>query len=213
MGRRSDLVARRLRGLLDAHVVSCSFRPDGHRLTSRRSPAWTPTGFSAGRVRVVDLEEQPGYATRKRGERIDALLDDPRSTGTPFGAYGARTAALYVPLSFAPDVGVIAVDDKVGPDPRFSDDDVRLARDIRLPRRGCGRSLANASRAKHSSGSSTPRRLERRRLARELHDETGQALASILLGLKALERRSTARRPCLGECASWSVARSTTCDG
>jgi signal transduction histidine kinase len=30
--------------------------------------------------------------------------------------------------------------------------------------------------------------LERRRLARELHDETGQALASILLGLKTLER-------------------------
>jgi signal transduction histidine kinase len=29
---------------------------------------------------------------------------------------------------------------------------------------------------------------ERRRLARELHDEAGQALASILLGLKALER-------------------------
>jgi signal transduction histidine kinase len=31
--------------------------------------------------------------------------------------------------------------------------------------------------------------LERRRLARELHDETGQALASILLGLKSLERQ------------------------
>ena len=30
--------------------------------------------------------------------------------------------------------------------------------------------------------------LERTRLARELHDETGQALASILLGLKTLER-------------------------
>jgi signal transduction histidine kinase len=31
--------------------------------------------------------------------------------------------------------------------------------------------------------------LERKRLARELHDETGQALASILLGLKSLEAR------------------------
>ena len=31
--------------------------------------------------------------------------------------------------------------------------------------------------------------LERSRLARELHDETGQALASILLGLKTLEKQ------------------------
>ena len=31
--------------------------------------------------------------------------------------------------------------------------------------------------------------LERKRLARELHDETGQALASILLGLKSLEEQ------------------------
>ena len=31
--------------------------------------------------------------------------------------------------------------------------------------------------------------LERKRLARELHDETGQALASILLGLKSLEQQ------------------------
>src|SRR5439155_1246081 len=33
--------------------------------------------------------------------------------------------------------------------------------------------------------------LERQRLARELHDETGQALTSILLGLKAVEEART----------------------
>jgi signal transduction histidine kinase len=76
--------------------------------------------------------------------------------------------------------------DKCGPDPRFSDADMRIAQAfatraaiaIELSER-VGRSAVQALLEGQE--------LERKRLARELHDETGQALASILLGLKSLE--------------------------
>jgi len=38
---------------------------------------------------------------------------------------------------------------------------------------------------------------ERRRIARELHDETGQALTSLLVGLKVIERAPTLEQACL----------------
>jgi signal transduction histidine kinase len=76
--------------------------------------------------------------------------------------------------------------DRNGVDPRFTDADMRtsqafanrVALAVELSER-VGRESVRALLAGQE--------LERRRLARELHDETGQALASILLGLKAIE--------------------------
>ena len=91
-------------------------------------------------------------------------------------------------------IGVIVAHDKDGDDPRFSDDDLRLAETfatraavaVDLSARVAGDALRRVVEAQE---------LERRRLARELHDQTGQELTSVLLGLKAVEEaKSDAER-------------------
>ena len=142
------------------------------------APGRRAVGFSSAGARSV--------STRSR--------TTPKSTRRRPGALGARTG-LYVPLvARGRSIGVIGAHDKEGEDPRFSDDDLRLAETfatraavaVDLSARVAGDALRRVVEAQE---------LERRRLARELHDQTGQELTSVLLGLKAVEEaKSDAER-------------------
>src|SRR6185437_11691124 len=84
-------------------------------------------------------------------------------------------------------VGVLVAYDKLGVTPRFSDADLRVAQAF-ANRAAVAIELSERVGRRAVRALLEGQETERRRLARELHDETGQALASILLGLKTLER-------------------------
>jgi signal transduction histidine kinase len=88
-------------------------------------------------------------------------------------------------------IGVITAHDKEGSDARFSDEDVRLAETF-AARAAVAVDLSERVASDALRRVVSAQELERQRLARELHDETGQALTSILLGLKSVEDAKSA---------------------
>ncbi len=180
-----DLVVTRLRDLIGARLVAIAL-PVGEALRVAAAD-----GEGAAELAAVDSLEADSKTgrvlQRGRSERVDSLLEDLEVNQDVARRLGALTG-LYVPL-LARDhpIGVLVAHDKIGPDPRFSSADLRLAEQfanraaiaVDLSRR-----VARDALRRVVSG----QELERRRLARELHDETGQALTSILLGLRAVEK-------------------------
>jgi signal transduction histidine kinase len=182
--RLLQLVVERLRDLLDARIVAIALPvPDGLRVEAI-------AGDEANELihQVFTRVSKAGAVLeRGRSERVDAILDDPEVVQDVARRFGAVTG-LYVPLVTRDGpIGIVFAHDRRGRDPRFTNADLRIAEHfgeraavaVDLSRRVQRDSLRRVIEGQE---------LERRRLARELHDETGQALTSVLLGLKAVER-------------------------
>lgn len=195
--RLLELICVRLRELVDARSVYVALpTPDGdlrihaaaddHDISRAVGIVIGRHGSKSGRV-----------FERRRSARVDSVSDDPEIDRHAIRAFSERaelpvpSTGLYVPMLIRDRaIGVIVVHDKHSdgplPDPRFSDDDLRITEAL-AARAAVAVDLSERVERESLRRVVEAQETERKRLAMELHDETGQALTSMLLGLRSVE--------------------------
>jgi signal transduction histidine kinase len=189
LGPLLELIATRLRDLIGAELVVIALPMPGGDLRIEAAAGPRAHEF-VGTVLSREGSKSGRVLDRRRSERVDSTLDDVEVDQEVARRMGLRSG-LYVPLLVGDrPIGVIAAHNRFGGDPRFTDEELRLAETFGA-RAAVAVDLSNRVARDAMRRVVEGQELERRRLARELHDETGQALTSALLGLKRVEEAKT----------------------
>jgi signal transduction histidine kinase len=182
------LVARRLRELVGARLVLIAI-PRGEALAVAAAEGEGSYGVVGMQLEFAG-SKAGRVLERRRSERVDSVLEDPEIDQQTARRLGVHSA-LFVPLiARGRAIGLMIAHDRSGVSPSFTDDDLRLAETF-ADRAAIAVDLSERVGRDALRRVVEAQELERQRLARELHDETGQALTSILLGLKPLERSAS----------------------
>lgn len=206
LSRLLELVARRLRELIGAQRVLISVPASSGDL--RVAAADGEGAADLVGYMVPSESKHARVLARGKSERIDSLLEDPEVNQVVARRVGGLTA-LLVPLVFQEKgIGVVSAFNKVGPDPYFSDDDLRLAEAFGT-RAALAIHLSERVARETVDGILEAQEVERSRIARELHDETGSALAAVLLGLAAIDETATLPEAHQASAALRETARTT----
>jgi signal transduction histidine kinase len=183
------MIAAHLRELVDARLAVIALLHDG--MLRIEAAAGEEAEGLLGIELPLERSKGGAVLARKRSERVDSVVDDPEFDHTLSRRIGARTALIAPLLIQDRRLGVIAVCDRLGRNARFSDADLRMveafagraAIAVDLSQRVARESLQTMLHAQEE---------ERKRFARELHDETGQALTGIVLALRRVREADTA---------------------
>jgi signal transduction histidine kinase len=206
LSRLFELVARRMRELIRARgvLVSIPVPSGGLRVAAAEGEEIADlVGY-----RFRSDSKQARVFTRGTSERIDSVLEDPEIDQVVAHRVGG-VAALVVPIVFRDKpIGVVSAFNKNSPDPRFTDDDCRLAEAF-ATRAALAVHLSERVARETVDAILEAQEAERSRIARELHDETGSALTAVLLGLAAIDAATTLPEAHQASTALRATARST----
>jgi signal transduction histidine kinase len=190
LGHVLELIVKRGRALVSARSVVIMLREGEDLVVHASAGHVTPTHG----VRLSIAESTSGQVLeRRRPERISDVGSRLRIDPREFGVADPHTVLLVPMLYRNSGVGVLAAFDR-GPDGEpFSEDDEQLLRTFAASA-ATAVALAQSVQSDRLRSSLAAADAERRRWARELHDETLQGLGGLQVLLSSALRRGDAER-------------------
>jgi signal transduction histidine kinase len=180
-----ELIVKRGRVLMGARSVVIMLR-DGEELVVQASAGHVQ---EARGVRLPIADSTSGQVLEhRRPERIVDVAASLRVDPSEFGVPGARTALLVPMVYRSVAVGVLAAFDREGDGDEFSEEDEQILRTFAASA-ATAVALAQSVQADRLRSSLAAADAERRRWARELHDETLQSLGALRVLISSALRR------------------------